>query len=90
MIVAMAAPAFAQSNPAPNAPAGGIGSSTAPSNSQGTPSGGTGVIGTTTTPAAPMAAAPAAPTTTTTHHTTRRRAHHTTHHTTPAAGTTAQ
>lgn len=46
----VAAPAFAQITPggATVGPAGGTASTTAPSNSQGTPAGGTGVIGTTT------------------------------------------
>ena len=45
----VAEPAFAQITPggAFTGPAGGTGSTTAPSNSQGTPAGGTGVIGTT-------------------------------------------
>lgn len=44
-----AAPAFAQVTPgAPTVgPAGGVASTTAPSNSEGTPAGGTGVVGTT-------------------------------------------
>jgi len=46
----VAAPALAQITPggATVGPAGGTASTTAPSNSQGTPAGGTGVIGTTT------------------------------------------
>ena len=49
LFAAFAAPAFAQQSPtaATVGPAGGVGSTTAPSNSQGTPAGGTGVISTT-------------------------------------------
>lgn len=50
MVAGLAAePAFAQITPggALVGPAGGTGSTTSPSNSQGTPAGGTGVIGTT-------------------------------------------
>jgi len=50
MVAGLAAePAFAQVTPggALNGPAGGTASTTAPSNSEGTPAGGTGVIGTT-------------------------------------------
>lgn len=65
-----AGPAFAQVTPgSPTVgPAGGVSSTTAPSNSEGTPAGGTGVIGTTrvgpsSTSSTPSASAP------------RRRAH---------------
>lgn len=58
---AFVAPLIARAQGATNAPAGGIASSTAPSNSQGTPAGGTGVVGS----ARVSSATPA--------HTTRRR-----------------
>ena len=68
MLISLAPVASAQVTPgAPTVgPAGGVSSTTAPSNGQGTPAGGTGVISTTrvgpsgVTPATPMAAPPAA------------------------------
>lgn len=49
VIAGSAVPALAQVTPgtALNGPAGGTASTTAPSNSEGTPAGGTGVVGTT-------------------------------------------
>lgn len=59
----LAAPVVARAQGATNAPAGGIPSSTAPSNSAGTPAGGTGVISTTRPMGgtAPMASSPNTP-----------------------------
>ena len=61
-------PSFAQVNPSgPTVgPAGGVATTTSPSNSEGTPAGGTGVVGTTrvgpsgVAPAMPMATTPMA------------------------------
>ena len=69
-----ACPALAQVTPGSPAvgPAGGVASTTAPSNSEGTPAGGTGVIGTTRVgPSATRVSAPR-------HHVrrVRHRAHH--------------
>ena len=61
MVAGLAAePAFAQITPGASTvgPAGGVGSTTAPSNSEGTPSGGTGNIGSTRVGPSGMSAAP--------------------------------
>lgn len=85
-------PAFAQYSPgAPVGPAGGVGSTTAPSNSQGTPSGGTGTLSTTRVGPSTTAEQPAAVRAAPTRHRARelrRHRHHRRHH--RAAQTGAQ
>ncbi len=60
---ALLAPVVARAQGATGGPAGGVSSTTAPSNSQGTPAGGTGVIGGSRvgTGAAPVGASPNTP-----------------------------
>ncbi len=55
----ISAPVLAYAQGATNAPPGGIPSTTAPSNSQGTPAGGTGVIGGSRSPGVPMSSSAA-------------------------------
>ena len=89
----LAEAAFAQG--ATNAPPGGVPSTTAPSNSQGTPSGGTGVIGGTTTRANPSVSpspdvaspSPSTAPAPTRRHRRRHRRRHTTTTTTPTPST---
>ncbi len=91
---ALAAPVLARAQGSSVGPAGAVPSTTAPSNSDGTPAGGSGVIGTTRYPAAgqPMGAGPGAPLVGGTMGTSeaaprhrRRRRHRSRRHTTPAA-----
>lgn len=70
--------AFAQG--ATVGPAGGIPSTTAPSNGQGTPSGGTGTLSTTRVGPATTATMPTATTAAPRSTTHRRRHHHRRHH----------
>jgi len=87
MVVGLAAePGFAQVTPggALNGPAGGTSSTTAPSNSEGTPAGGTGAVG--STRVGPSGDAPS--TMTTARRRRHRRARHRTRHAARPAATT--
>jgi len=84
----LSVPALAYAQGSTNAPPGGVSSTTAPSNSQGTPAGGTGIISTSRTPGTtPAGAAPLVGgelgTRETTHTSRRRRRHRRVRH--PAA-----
>lgn len=97
---ALIAPVVVYAQGATSGPAGGVPSTSAPGNSQGTPAGGTGVIGGTRvvpTSPAPAAATPSAPLvggqqgTAETHRTRRRVRRRVRHHTaTPTAPSTTQ
>ena len=78
-----AEPAFAQ---ATTGPAGGVGSTTAPSNSEGTPAGGTGTLGTTRVGPSTTDATTATPA----HRHRRHRHRHAARHATPSGTTGTQ